>query len=63
MCVAETAINGNGMYAGADKIIYFTWITGTCPWCLGSSSSAGNALPSVNNPVCVSCCVLSTIPN
>ena len=41
------------MCAGTDKRIYFILITEPCPLCLGSSSSLGNALLSINNLVWV----------
>lgn len=51
MRVAETVIIVNAMYSGTDKRIYFTLRTETCPLCLGSCSSLGNALLSMNNLV------------
>lgn len=53
MHVAETVINVNAMCAGTDKRRHFILITETCPLCLGSSSSLGNALLSINNLVCI----------
>lgn len=53
MRVAGTVINVNVMYAGTDKRRYFILITETCPLCLGSSSSVGNAFLSINNLVWV----------
>lgn len=53
MHVAEAVINVNAMYTGTEKRICLILITLTCPLYLGSSSSLGNALFSINNLVWV----------